>query len=96
MKILLVLVILAALLSLSACAPGSGKYREEHRANLFTGIYHGWIAPITLIWGFFDSDIRIYEVNNTGWGYDIGFYIAILGGFGSFALTRKKKKSKHD
>jgi hypothetical protein len=88
---LIFILLLVTLLLLSACAPGSGRYREDHKANIFNGIWHGWIAPITLIWGFFDRSIRVYEVNNTGWGYDFGFYMAILGGFGGFALTRKKR-----
>ncbi|MBM4160419.1 MAG: hypothetical protein FJ217_04885 [Ignavibacteria bacterium] len=60
-----------------------------------TGIWHGWIAPISLIWGLFDSCIRVYEPINTGWWYDFGFYIAIIGGFGGIAFfRRRKKKSK--
>jgi hypothetical protein len=33
-------------------------------------------------------------VYNTGWWYDFGFYIAIVGGFGGFALSRKKKRKE--
>jgi hypothetical protein len=36
--------------------------------------------------------IAIYEPVNTGFWYDFGFYIAILGGFGGFSLVRKKHK----
>lgn len=72
--------------------PGNENYFSKNPAGFFTGIWHGWIAPISLIVGFFDPSIRIYEVNNTGWWYDLGFYIAMIGGFGSFALFRKKNK----
>lgn len=78
-------------LILFSCAPGGGKYNQSKKAGFFDGIWHGWIAPVTLVWGLFDNKIRVYEVNNTGWWYDFGFYIAIVGGFGGFALTRKKK-----
>lgn len=76
---------------LSACAPGGGKYNQSRKAGFLDGIWHGWIAPVTLVWGLFNNNIRVYEVNNTGWWYDFGFYIAIVGGFGGFALSRKKK-----
>ncbi|WP_280530879.1 hypothetical protein [Paenibacillus alvei] len=38
----------------------------------------------------FKDGIRVYEMNNTGWWYDLGFYIAIVGGFGGFAFGRRK------
>jgi hypothetical protein len=72
--------------------PGENNFSPKSPAGFFTGIWHGWIAPISLIAGFFNSNIRIYEINNTGWWYDFGFYIALIGGFGSFSLLRKKKK----
>jgi len=31
-------------------------------------------------------------VANTGWWYDFGFYLAIVGGWGSLSLVRKKSK----
>ncbi|MCX7874573.1 MAG: hypothetical protein N2321_00240 [Melioribacteraceae bacterium] len=77
-------------LVITSCMPGT--YTSKNPAGLLTGIWHGWIAPISLILGFFNNNIRIYEINNTGWWYDFGFYIAMIGGFGSFSLFRKKKK----
>jgi hypothetical protein len=77
---------------LSSCAPGSGEYGDNNEAGFFSGVWHGWIAPITLIVQIFDEDIRVYEPNNTGWFYDFGFYIAVISGFGSIGLARGKKK----
>ena len=77
---------------MSACAPGSGHSTEINPAGFFTGIWHGWIAPVTLIWGLFNPDIRIYEPINTGWWYDFGFYMAIIGGFGGLSLVRRTQK----
>ncbi len=88
------LMVLATLLLMTACAPGDGQASPENPAGFFWGIWHGWIAPVSLIIGFFNKNIRIYEVFNTGHWYDVGFYIALLGGFGGFALTRKRKKEK--
>jgi hypothetical protein len=87
--ILLLLIVLS--LILTSCAPGTPRYKQV-KAGFFTGIWHGWIAPISLIWHLFDSSIRIYEPNNTGGWYDFGFYIAIVGGFGSVALSRRRKR----
>lgn len=80
------------IMALTGCIPGDGKHTAEKPAGFFWGIWHGWIAPISLIISIFNGDIRIYEVFNTGWWYDFGYYIAIIGGFGGIALFRKKKK----
>ena len=84
-------VLLTLLLLLSACAPGSGSYSPVDRANFLAGIWHGWIAPFTLIIGLFNKSIRVYETFNTGWWYDFGFYIAVISGFGSLSLARGRK-----
>ena len=76
---------------LSSCLPGGGNYSPIKPAGFFTGIWHGWIAPISLILGMFKSNITIYESFNTGWWYDLGFYISIIAGFGSIQLIRKKR-----
>ena len=94
LKLVPVLLIFSLLICLSGCAPGGGSHTSDNLAGFFTGIWHGWIAPISLIWGLFNSSIRVYEELNTGWWYDFGFYIAIIGGFGSFSLIRRKQKDK--
>src|SRR5262249_45352973 len=76
----------------SGCFPGTSSYSPFEKAGFFSGIWHGWIAPLSLIVGVFNHDVRIYEPFNTGWWYDFGFYIAVIAGFGGIALSRKKKK----
>jgi hypothetical protein len=83
-------------LTLTACIPGGGEFNGDRPAGLFFGIWHGWIAPVSLIISFFNSSIRIYEVNNTGFWYDFGFYMAIISGFGGLSFTRKRWKSDHN
>jgi hypothetical protein len=92
--LILALVALGLVLSLSACLPGDGRATVEKPAGFLSGIWHGWMAPISLIAGIFKATIRVYEPNNTGWWYDFGFYMAILGGFGGFSLSRKVKHMK--
>ena len=89
---LICILLLIALITSAGCVPGDGKHTAEKPAGFFWGIWHGWIAPISLIWQLFNPDIRVYEPQNTGWWYDFGFYIAIISGFGGISLTRRKRK----
>jgi len=88
-KVTLIILITVLMLSLGGCFPTHSNEKEAP-AGFFKGIWHGWIAPVSLIAEIFDSNIKIYETNNTGWFYDFGFYIAIIAGFGGLALRRKK------
>jgi len=89
---LLLLAVLA--LALSACAAGTATFSPADPAGFFVGIWHGWIAPFALIAHLFDGDVRIYEVDNTGIWYDVGFYIAVISGFGGISLSRRRNRSK--
>lgn len=89
-KMILIGFTLFALASLSGCVPGDGSFSRTNPAGFFWGVWHGWIAPLSLIMGLFDKNIRVYEVLNTGWWYDLGFYMAIISGFGGLSLFRKK------
>jgi hypothetical protein len=94
--ILLGLLILMVLLMLTGCVPGDGTSKVDKPAGFFWGVWHGWIAPISLIIGIFDKKVRIYEVFNNGWWYDLGFYVAIISGFGGISLSRKKRSRKKE
>ena len=94
-KILFALLLSALLaIAVAGCFPGGSSYSAQEPAGFFSGVWHGWIAPISLIVGLFNSNVRIYEPMNTGWWYDFGFYIAVIAGFGGIALTRRQKKAK--
>ncbi len=97
-KKVLVLVILssALLLLLTGCVPGDGTHSIDRPAGFFWGIWHGWIAPVSLIIGLFRKSVRIYETLNSGWWYDFGYYIAIISGFGGISLFRRKNCKKED
>lgn len=88
--VIILIVILLLSVTLSGCLPSESKQGVK-RANFLTGIWHGWIAPVSLIVGIFDKDVSIYQPFNTGWWYDFGFYIAIISGFGGLSLVRRKK-----
>jgi hypothetical protein len=46
-------------------------------AGLGQGLWHGLIAPITLIGSFFNENSQIYEVHNNGLEYNVGFMIGV-------------------
>ena len=89
----MILLLLAAVILMAGCAPGHPRFSgDDAPAGFFWGIWHGWIAPFSLIGGFFNPAIRIYERNNTGWWYDFAFYLAIIGGFGGISLVRRRDR----
>jgi len=46
-------------------------------ARAGAGLWHGIIAPVTLLISFFNSDVRMYEVHNVGSEYDFGFLLGL-------------------
>lgn len=71
--------------------PGSKYSLPDAPAGFFDGLWHGLILPITFIISLFDSDVRIYEINNSGLWYDFGFVLGAsssLGGGGSVVNGR--------
>ena len=64
---------------LSACGfAGSAPVQPGHPPGFFVGVWHGLLAPWTLILRAF-LPIKMYEVPNSGWLYDFGFLIGITG-----------------
>lgn len=61
-------------------------------ARAGAGLWHGLIAPITLILSFFDANVHMYEVHNAGSEYDLGFLLGvalILSLLGLFIRMRR-------
>ena len=46
-------------------------------ARAGAGLWHGIIAPVTLVLSFFNPDIHMYEVHNAGSEYDLGFLLGV-------------------
>ncbi|HRY72859.1 MAG TPA: hypothetical protein P5165_06510 [Spirochaetia bacterium] len=89
----LALAALLALLLCASCIPGDGKNSAEKPAGFWTGIWHGWIAPVSLVAELFKPELSVYEEANKGFWYDLGFYMAVISGFGGLALSRKKRSA---
>ena len=92
-KQVLVFAVLSIILiiSLITCMPNPSQASGQAPSGFFKGVWHGWIAPISLIVGFFNDSTRVYDPNNTGWWYDFGFYMAVISGFGGLSLARRKQ-----
>jgi len=61
----------------------------------YRGLLHGdlaWLDRSVCAGG----DIRIYEPNNDGIWYDVGFYVAVISGFGSLSLRRTSKRQRRN
>jgi hypothetical protein len=46
-------------------------------AGIVQGLWHGLIAPVTLIGSFFNPDMQMYEVHNTGREYNLGYLFGV-------------------
>jgi len=92
-KIFWLSLLLMILVAFTSCIPGNGSYTPDRPAGFFWGIWHGWLAPLSLIIQWFVPKIQLYEPMNTGWWYDFGFYLGILGGFGGLSLSRRKNRT---
>jgi hypothetical protein len=46
-------------------------------AGIAQGLWHGLIAPVTLVLSFFNENIQMYEVHNNGKEYNLGFLFGV-------------------
>ncbi len=72
--------------SLAGPNPAANTPNDEGRvAGFWLGLWHGMIAPVTLIVSLFSDEVHVYEVHNSGNWYVFGFLLgvtAIWGGGG--------------
>ncbi len=85
---------IAGLFFLISCTPGSMEYVEK-TAGFIDGLWHGFISVVTLIIGFFNPDIKMYETNNAGWWYDLGFLLGAGFAFSNVWFTGSKAAKKN-
>ena len=69
---------------------------NKHVAGLGTGLWHGLISPVTLIMSFFNPEIQMYDVFNTGSLYNLGFLlgVAIIFLLLGFSGGRSRQRSR--
>jgi len=88
------LVVLVVLLA--GCAAGDARF-DEAPAGFFAGLWHGIIVVFAFVVSLFSDTVRIYEVNNAGPIYDLGYVLGASGALGGGCriwIRKKKKKRK--
>ena len=63
-------------------SPGANPQLNEADADgrvsgFVQGLWHGIIAPVSVIGSFFNPAMQMYEVHNNGRDYNLGFLIGI-------------------
>lgn len=91
MKKLLYLLSMVLLVGCATNNPLIGISDDAGRiAGFWQGLLQGAISPITLIISLFKNSINIYEVHNTGFGYNAGFLLGIISIAGSGCSASRK------
>jgi hypothetical protein len=80
-RLLPVLLILVLGMVMSSCAPGDARF-DAAPAGFWYGLWHGLISFVTFIISLFKDNVNIYEVNNTGKLYNLGFILGVMIIFG--------------
>ncbi len=89
-------IVVLTVLALAGCAAGPNPAEDapipdETLDGFWSGLWHGFIAPITFIISLFSDNVNIYEVHNNGGWYNFGFLFgaSIIFGGGTHASTRR-------
>jgi hypothetical protein len=73
-------VVVTAVLVVTACAAGPNTIAQANQpdaAGFWLGLWQGLISPITFVISLFNDDVNIYEVNNNGNWYNLGFMLGV-------------------
>jgi hypothetical protein len=68
---------LVLVLLIAGCGFATTGFSANETPGFFLGVWHGLLAPWTLILRLF-LDIKMYAFPNSGWFYDLGFLIGIV------------------
>ena len=86
-----VLAIIALALILTSCAPGNEKF-DADPAGFWAGLWHGLISFVTFIISLFNDNVNIYEINNSGWPYNLGFILGVMIIYGGSSKGTCRRK----
>ncbi len=83
-----------AAMALAGCAAGPNPLTDTvangKPAGFLFGFWHGLICPIALVVSWFNADVSIYEVHNTGGWYDTAFVL----GAGAWGILRGNRGNR--
>ena len=96
--------LLVALLVAMGCAPGNDRWdpyvTPDNQAGFWAGVWYGFIVIITFVVSLFTDDVGLYEVNNTGWPYNLGFLLGLMfsigGGIRQCRSKRRPRRTDWD
>ena len=80
---------LTVLALLAACARQPELASTGEDPGFFSGLFHGFTLLFALIFGFFDADIAIYALPNSGWPYDVGYLLGVMMFFGGSGASAR-------
>ena len=86
----------ALILLIVGCAAGPHSKYVDKPAGFWAGLWHGLICVITFVISLFSDNVKIYEVNNIGRWYDLGFILGAciaLGGGCKVGCKKPKEKT---
>lgn len=63
-------------------------------AGILMGIWHGFIAPMTLAISFFNPQVQMYEVHNDGNMYNLGFMLGLVLFCAATLLVGRPRRGK--
>ena len=72
------IIFITFLLLLASCAAGDTQFTQDNPAGFWFGLWHGFIAVISLIIHIFNDSVAVYEIHNTGGWYDFGFLMGVI------------------
>ena len=58
--------------------PGPNSKYKGKPAGFWPGLVHGFILPLTFIYGQFQPRVKLYETDNIGRRYNFGFVVGII------------------
>ena len=85
----------AALLLLvcAGCAAGTERFASAP-AGFWNGLWHGFICVVAFVISLFSENVRMYEPNNVGALYDLGFLLGAAVMLGGGAKQHRSKKAR--
>lgn len=89
-----VVALLLVVSTLAACAPGQNTAAGADPATdvgFLLGLWHGFICPITFVVSLFTESVGIYEINNNGGWYDLGFLLGASVALGGGARGARRR-----
>ena len=84
-------IIMLILFFMTSCAPGNEKFDVDPAGFLY-GLWHGFISLISFIVSLFNHNVHIYEIENSGWAYDLGFIIGASIFYGGSSRSGCRKR----